>query len=153
MRPPCAPGLSPRAEALLFAADRAEHVATVVRPALARGHVVVSDRYVDSSVAYQGAGRELAGGEVGRLSRWATDGLQPHLTVLLDLPPPRRPGPGGGPGPAGVGAAGASTSGSASGSSSWPAAAARRYLVVDGTLPPERDQPRRSGRGSSRRCR
>jgi dTMP kinase len=83
---PTSAGPSPRTEALLFAADRAEHVATVVRPALALGHVVISDRYTDSSVAYQGAGRELAGTEVGRLSRWATDGLLPQLTVLLDLP-------------------------------------------------------------------
>ena len=80
-------GLSPRAEALLFAADRAEHVATVIRPALERGAVVVSDRYVDSSIAYQGAGRELEPGDVARISRWATDGLRPDLTVLLDLPP------------------------------------------------------------------
>jgi dTMP kinase len=81
-----APALSPRAEALLFAADRAEHVATVIAPALALGHVVVTDRYVDSSVAYQGAGRDLAPAEVARLSRWATEGLVPDLTVLLDLP-------------------------------------------------------------------
>jgi dTMP kinase len=79
--------LSARAEALLFAADRAEHVATVIRPALARGAVVVSDRYVDSSIAYQGAGRDLEPAEVARISRWATDGLRPDLTVLLDLSP------------------------------------------------------------------
>ncbi|MEP6761541.1 MAG: dTMP kinase [Sporichthyaceae bacterium] len=79
--------LSARTEALLFAADRAEHVATVIRPALARGAVVVSDRYVDSSIAYQGAGRELEPSDVARISRWATDGLRPDLTVLLDLSP------------------------------------------------------------------
>ncbi|MDJ1131915.1 dTMP kinase [Streptomyces iconiensis] len=80
-------GLSHRAEALLYAADRAEHVDTVVRPALERGAVVISDRYVDSSVAYQGAGRDLSPTEVARISRWATDGLVPHLTVLLDIAP------------------------------------------------------------------
>ncbi|MFG3289744.1 dTMP kinase [Streptomyces sp. NPDC048179] len=80
-------GLSHRAEALLYAADRAEHVDTVVRPALERGAIVISDRYIDSSVAYQGAGRDLSPTEVARINRWATDGLVPHLTVLLDVVP------------------------------------------------------------------
>jgi len=79
--------LGARAEALLFAADRAHHVDSVIRPALGRGAIVVSDRYSDSSVAYQGAGRELDADEVARLSRWATCGLTPDLTVLLDLDP------------------------------------------------------------------
>ena len=79
--------LSPRTEALLYAADKAEHVDTLVRPALDRGEVVITDRYVDSSIAYQGAGRVLAREEVTRLQRWATADLRPHLTVVLDVAP------------------------------------------------------------------
>jgi len=79
--------IAPRAEALIYAADRAHHIATLVRPALARGEVVIQDRYLDSSVAYQGAGREIDGREVRDVSLWATEGLLPDLTVLLDLDP------------------------------------------------------------------
>ncbi len=79
--------MAPRAEALLYAADRAHNIATVVRPALERGEVVIQDRYLDSSVAYQGAGRVLSTTEVRDLSLWATEGLLPHLTILLDLDP------------------------------------------------------------------
>lgn len=78
--------LAPRAEAALFAADRAHHVASKIRPALSRGEIVITDRYFDSSVAYQGAGRELSQTEVRDLSLWAVGGLLPNLTVLLDLP-------------------------------------------------------------------
>ena len=78
--------VDPRTEALLFAADRADHIATVVLPAMRRGEVVVTDRYVDSSIAYQGAGRDLGPDEIAQLSRWATDGLVPDLTVLIDIP-------------------------------------------------------------------
>ena len=77
--------ISPRAEALLYAADRAHHVYSVIRPALAKGEVVISDRYFDSSIAYQGAGRILSPGEVARISRWATESLFPTLTIVIDL--------------------------------------------------------------------
>ena len=78
--------ISPRAEALLYAADRAHHVYSVIRPALTAGQVVISDRYFDSSIAYQGAGRVLSPGEVARISRWATESLFPTLTIIIDLP-------------------------------------------------------------------
>ena len=78
--------ISPRAEALLYAADRAHHVFSVIRPALTKGEVVISDRYFDSSIAYQGAGRVLSPGEVARISRWATESLFPTLTIVIDLP-------------------------------------------------------------------
>ena len=80
-------GIAPRSEALLYAADRAQHVHDVLRPALDAGEVVITDRFVDSSLAYQGAGRTIPLDDVRMLSRWATQGLQPDLTVLLDLPP------------------------------------------------------------------
>jgi dTMP kinase len=79
--------LSHRTEVLLYAADKAEHVDTVVMPALERGEIVITDRYVDSMLAYQGAGRALDFAEVDRVARWATRDLRPHLTVVLDLDP------------------------------------------------------------------
>src|SRR5262249_8144390 len=84
---PAGAALTPRAEALLYAADRAHHVSSVIRPALSRGAIVISDRYVDSSLAYQGAGRTLPVDEVSWLSSWATGGLKPDLVVLLDIDP------------------------------------------------------------------
>jgi dTMP kinase len=80
-------GMSPKAEALMYAADRAEHVATVISPALDRGAIVITDRYVDSSLAYQGAGRNLPVEEIARFNLWATGGRVPDLTVLLDMDP------------------------------------------------------------------
>lgn len=79
--------MGPRAEALIYAADRAHHVETVVRPALDRGAVVITDRYLDSSVAYQSGGRDLPEHEVEHLSLWAAKGLRPDITILLDLEP------------------------------------------------------------------
>lgn len=79
--------LSPRTEALIYAADKAEHVDRVVLPALADGTVVLTDRYVDSTLAYQGAGRALGVGELEAVARWATSELRPHLTIVLDIDP------------------------------------------------------------------
>ncbi|MFF4620839.1 dTMP kinase [Nonomuraea jabiensis] len=130
-------GLSARSEALLYAADRAEHVEKVIRPALYRGSLVITDRYVDSSLAYQGAGRALDPKDVSKINAWATGGLVPHLTVLIDTPPQ-------------VGLT--RLGGAADRIESEPldfhervrkefralaAAAPERYLVVDGTLEPE----------------
>jgi dTMP kinase len=79
--------ISPRAEALMYAADRANHVFEIIKPALDAGDVVITDRYLDSSIAYQGAGRILQPAEVARISRWATETLTPTLTIILDIPP------------------------------------------------------------------
>jgi dTMP kinase len=79
--------LSPRTEALIYAADKAEHVDSVVLPALASGAVVLTDRYVDSTLAYQGAGRDLDISELEAVARWATSELRPHLTIVLDIDP------------------------------------------------------------------
>lgn len=79
--------LSPRTEALIYAADKAEHVDRVVLPALAEGAVVLTDRYVDSTLAYQGAGREIGVAELEAVARWATSELRPHLTIVLDIDP------------------------------------------------------------------
>lgn len=84
---PATGDLSDRTEALLYAADKAEHIDTVVAPALAAGRVVITDRYVDSTLAYQGAGRALVPEDLEYVARWATGDLRPHVTVLLDLEP------------------------------------------------------------------
>ena len=93
MLDPATGELADRTEALLYAADKAEHVDTRRRAGAARGEVVVTDRYVDSTLAYQGAGRALDDREVERVARWATGDLRPHLTVLLDLEPEHGPDP------------------------------------------------------------
>lgn len=79
--------ITPRAEALLFAADRAQHVEQIIRPALERGAIVITDRYLDSSLAYQSGGRELTADDVKHLSMWATNSLLPRRTYLLDIDP------------------------------------------------------------------
>ena len=79
--------LAHKTEFLLYLADKSEHVETLVRPALGRGEVVITDRYVDSTLAYQGAGRALDPAELEEVARWATGDLRPHLTVVLDLEP------------------------------------------------------------------
>jgi dTMP kinase len=84
---PATGDISHRAEALIYAADKAEHVDSVIKPALKAGAVVITDRYVDSALAYQGSGRDLEQSDVERVNRWATDDLRPNLTILLDLPP------------------------------------------------------------------
>jgi dTMP kinase len=130
-------GLSARAETMLYAADRAEHVEKVIRPALRRGAMVVCDRYVDSSLAYQGAGRALDKEDVARINEWATGGLVPDLTVLVDVPPE-------------VGLARFASPADRIEAEplefhervrrefrALAAAEPERYLVVDGTLPPE----------------
>lgn len=129
--------ITPRAEALVFAADKAQHVEEVVRPALARGAVVITDRYVDSSIAYQGAGRALGAAEVTQLQSWAVDGLVPDLTVLVDVDPEE-----------GRRRRGAEHDRMESEATDFHVAVRRhflalaeqapgRYLVVDGTRPPE----------------
>ncbi len=134
---PAESALSDRAEAMVYAAARAQHVAEVIEPALADGRVVLSDRYVDSSIVYQGVGRGLGSEEVARLNRWATKGVQPDLVVLLDVPAEQ-----------GIQRAGTSLDRLESAGLDFhlrvneafrrlAAMAPSRYLVVDATLPVE----------------
>lgn len=133
---PATGAVDARAEALLVAADRAHHVATVVRPALAGGRHVVTDRYVGSSLAYQGYGRGLDVDEVRRLSWWATCGLEPDLVVLLDVPVEVAAARAG-PGDRFEDEAGAFHARVADGYRRLAAADPDRWLVVDGTAPVE----------------
>ena len=129
--------VSPRAEALLFAADKAHHVDLVVRPALARGEVVLTDRYTDSSVAYQGAGRDLGAAEVNDLQMWAVDGLVPELTVVVDVAPEEGRRRRGGTHDRLESEEDAFHESIRGHFLSMAAGHPERYLVVDGTEPPE----------------
>lgn len=129
--------MAPRAEALIFAADKAQHVEEVIRPALARGAVVITDRYTDSAVAYQGAGRELGSDEVHDLQMWAVGGLVPDLTVIIDLPPEEGRRRRGDVHDRLESEADAYHAAVREHFLAIAAAAPERYLVVDGTQPPQ----------------
>ncbi|MDP1820661.1 MAG: dTMP kinase [Acidimicrobiales bacterium] len=129
--------ITPRAEALLMAADRAQHVVELVRPALETGRTVVTDRFSGSSIAYQGYGRQLSPSEVASLSAWATDDLWPDLVILLEVPPSVAVGRMGGH-PDRLEAAGdAFHSRVHDGFLAQAIADPERWVVVDGTQPPD----------------
>jgi dTMP kinase len=130
--------VSPRAEALLFAADKAHHVDQLVRPSLDAGEVVITDRYTDSSVAYQGAGRDLGAAEVHDLQMWAVDGLLPALTVVVDVTAAEGRRRRGGTHDRLESEADAFHEAIRQHFRSMAAGHPERYLVVDGTEPPER---------------
>ncbi|HET6729954.1 MAG TPA: dTMP kinase [Jiangellaceae bacterium] len=134
---PSSAGLDPWAEALLYAADRAEHVSSVIRPALDRGAVVLTDRYVDSSLAYQGVGRGLGVDAVAAVSAFATDGLVPDLTVVLDVPASLGRSRLAGPADRLEGEADVFHERVRQAFLDVAATAPQRYLVVDATLPTE----------------
>ncbi len=129
--------VSPRAEALLFAADKAHHVDQLIRPALERGETVITDRYTDSSVAYQGAGRDLGADEVHRLQMWAVDDLIPDLTVIVDVPAVEGRRRRGGTHDRLESEEDAFHEAIRAHFLSMAAGSPQRYLVVDGTVPPE----------------
>lgn len=130
--------VAPRAEALLFAADKAQHVDLLIRPALSRGEVVISDRYTDSSVAYQGAGRDLGSQEVHDLQMWAVGGLVPLLTVVIDISAEEGRRRRGEVHDRLESEEDAFHEATRQHFLAVAAAAPERYLVVDGTEPPER---------------